>query len=35
MNEANKAALALYECPGSSAWVNRAGGRNLLMRMLL
>jgi GNAT superfamily N-acetyltransferase len=34
-NEANKEALSLYEGLGFSAWVDRAEGRNLLMRMLL
>jgi ribosomal protein S18 acetylase RimI-like enzyme len=34
-NEANGAALALYEGLGFSAWVESASGRNLLMRLRL
>jgi ribosomal protein S18 acetylase RimI-like enzyme len=35
VNEANPAAMALYEGLGFSARVDRAGGRNLLMRLRL
>ena len=34
-NEANAAARGLYEQLGFSAWVESAGGRNLLMRKRL
>jgi GNAT superfamily N-acetyltransferase len=34
-NEANTAALSLYEGLGFSAWVDSAKGRNLLMRLRL
>ncbi|MGH2979273.1 MAG: GNAT family N-acetyltransferase [Solirubrobacterales bacterium] len=35
VNDANPAALALYEGLGFGAWVERAGGRNMLMRLRL
>jgi ribosomal protein S18 acetylase RimI-like enzyme len=35
VNEANDAALALYRALGFDAWVESAGGRNLLMRLRL